>query len=327
VGIGVAFFVPELRSTFRESSELQGTLLAALVITAVGLVDDLVSLSVPAKLAGQVLAAGLLVLTGVELLFFWFPFGQGLVLVGPDLAPPLTVAWVLLMMNAINLMDGLDGLAAGLVVIAAAAFFIYLFNGPTPFVEPTTAAKVMSAAVAGAALGFLPYNFYPARIFMGDSGSMLLGLMLGAATISGIGRTFEPSGGDISAFSIPILIPVVVLAVPLIDVLLAVLRRLRQGRPVFAPDKSHLHHQLREIGHTHRRSVLIMYVWSAVAAGCALAITYINGRPILSAIIGAAFLLIASTVVPQRLRERSRARRDRKLQAQATTRPDTQKTS
>jgi UDP-GlcNAc:undecaprenyl-phosphate GlcNAc-1-phosphate transferase len=174
----------------------------------------------------------------------------------------------------------------------------------------------MSAAVAGAAFGFLPYNFYPARVFMGDSGSMLLGLMLGAATISGVGRTFQPTGGDISAFSIPVLIPVIVLAVPLTDVALSVFRRLRRGRPVFAPDKEHLHHQLREIGHTHRRAVLVVYFWSALAATCALAITYINGRAAISAIIGVAVMLIASTFVPQRIRAWARARKSRRLEAQ-----------
>ncbi|HYV00827.1 MAG TPA: MraY family glycosyltransferase [Actinomycetota bacterium] len=318
-GMGVAALVPSLRSAFRVGEELQGTLLAALVITAVGLIDDIVALSAPAKIAGQVLAAGLLILTGVELLFFWFPFGQGVIVVGSDLAVPLTVAWVVLMVNAVNLLDGLDGLAAGMVVIAATAFFIYLYRGPTPFAESATSAKILAAVTAGAAFGFLPYNSYPARIFMGDSGSMLLGLLLASATISGVGRTVQPSGGDIAAFSIPVLIPAIVLAVPLLDVALAVIRRLRRGRPVFAPDKEHIHHQLQQIGHTHRRAVLIMYIWGVLAAGSALAITYINGRLLVSAVLAAAFLLMAATVVPARLRERAQARRARELAAQGSS--------
>jgi UDP-GlcNAc:undecaprenyl-phosphate/decaprenyl-phosphate GlcNAc-1-phosphate transferase len=326
-GLTAAYFVPSLRSTFKESSELQGTLVAAAVITSIGLVDDLMTLSAPAKIAGQVLAAGLLAISGVELLFFWFPFGQGIVVVGSDLAVPLTVAWVVVLANAMNLMDGLDGLAAGIVVIAAAAFFIYLQAGPTPFAEPPTVSKILLAAAAGACVGFLPYNFYPARIFMGDSGSMLLGLLLASATISGVGRTVQPSGGDIAAFAIPVLIPVLVLAVPLVDVALAVVRRLRRGRPVFAPDKEHIHHQLREIGHTHRRAVLVMYIWSALAAGCALAITYINGRLKVAGIVGASLVLVTATFVPQRIRERSRARRARKLEAQGAAAPVTQKSS
>jgi UDP-GlcNAc:undecaprenyl-phosphate/decaprenyl-phosphate GlcNAc-1-phosphate transferase len=151
---------------------------------------------------------------------------------------------------------------------------------------------------------------------MGDSGSMLLGLLLASATISGVGRTVQPSGGDIAAFSIPVLIPAIVLAVPLLDVALAVIRRLRRGRPVFAPDKEHIHHQLQQIGHTHRRAVLIMYFWGVLAAGSALAITYINGRLLVSGILTAAFLLMAATVVPARLRERAQARRAQELAAQ-----------
>src|SRR5207253_7851616 len=136
-----------------------------------GLVDDLRAISAPAKAAGQILAAGVLILTGVELLFFWFPT-QGVISLGPDLAVPLTLAWVLLMVNAVNLIDGLDGLAAGTVAIAAVAFFIWVFVTPATFPSSSSTAALLSAIVAGAALGFLPYNFYPARIFMGDSGSM-----------------------------------------------------------------------------------------------------------------------------------------------------------
>jgi UDP-GlcNAc:undecaprenyl-phosphate GlcNAc-1-phosphate transferase len=311
-GLGAAYLIPDFRRLFRESLELQGTMLAAVVATGVGLIDDVRQLSAPAKVAGQILAAGLLILNGVELLFFWFPT-QGVISLGPDLAVPLTVLWILLMMNAINLIDGLDGLAAGIVVIGAVAFFIWVFVSPTTFAEPlsgepVSVAALLSAAVAGAALGFLPYNFYPARIFMGDAGSNLLGLMLGAATVSGVGRTIQPSGGDIAAFSIPVLIPVIVLAVPLFDVALAVVRRLHRHRAVYAPDKEHIHHQLRDIGHTHRQAVFIMYFWSILLAGSALAISFINGRLIVGSILGGALFLIALTFVPRRIK-RGRARR------------------
>jgi UDP-GlcNAc:undecaprenyl-phosphate GlcNAc-1-phosphate transferase len=308
VGFGVAYLIPSLRPAFQESSELQGALLAGGVIALVGLMDDVRALSAPAKVAGQVLAAGLLILFGVQLLFFWFP-SQGTVVVGSDVGVPLTVVWVLLMVNAVNLIDGLDGLAAGICVIAAAAFFVYVYAGPTPtFDGPTPPGALISAVTAGAALGFLPHNFHPARIFMGDSGSMLLGLLLATATISGVGRTLAPTGGDIAAFSIPILIPLIVLAVPLSDVAMAVVRRLRRGRPVFAPDKDHIHYRLQEIGHTHRRAVLVLYLWSILLAGCGLAITFINGWTILIGVVGASLLVILATVVPQRIRQ-GRARR------------------
>jgi UDP-GlcNAc:undecaprenyl-phosphate/decaprenyl-phosphate GlcNAc-1-phosphate transferase len=307
VGLGVAWLIPSLRSLYRQSLELQGTALAAVVITGVGVLDDLRSLSAPAKVAGQVLAAGLLILYGVELLFFWFP-RQGIISLGPDLSVPLTVLWVLLMVNAVNLIDGLDGLAAGIVVIAAGAFFAWVYIAPPTFEVSLSTAAVLCAVAAGAALGFLPYNFSPARIFMGDSGSMQLGLLLAAATLSGVGRTIQPSGGDIAAFSIPVLIPVIVLAVPLLDVVLAIIRRFRRGRPVFAPDKEHIHHQLREIGHTHRQAVLLMYLWSILASGSALAIAIVNGSGVVFAVLGGAAVLIVATLLPLRWRQRREAR-------------------
>ena len=301
VGLGVAYLIPSFRAVFRESSELQGALFAALAITFVGLVDDVRTLSAPAKIAGQVLAAGILILNSVQLLFFWFPT-QGVVSLGSDVAVPLTVLWVLVMVNAINLIDGLDGLAAGIVVIAASAFFAWLLLTPATFPSSSTTAAILSAIVAGAALGFLPYNVYPARIFMGDSGSMLLGVLLAAATISGVGRTIQPSRGDIAAFSIPVLIPAIVLAVPLADVALAIIRRMRKGRPVFAPDKEHIHHQLRKIGHTDRRAVFTMYFWSVLLAGAALAVALIHRRTTIALIVAAAAVLIAATLIPSRIR-------------------------
>ncbi|TMK85604.1 MAG: undecaprenyl/decaprenyl-phosphate alpha-N-acetylglucosaminyl 1-phosphate transferase [Actinobacteria bacterium] len=318
-GLAVAYLFPDFRRLYRQTFELQGTFLAALAITVVGLVDDVHALSAPAKAAGQILAAGLLILYGVELLFFWFPT-QGVISLGPDLAVPLTVLWVLMMVNAVNLIDGLDGLAAGIVAIAAAAFFVWVYVSPSSFPESAKAAALLCAIAAGAGLGFLPYNFYPARIFMGDSGAMLLGLLLAAATIAGVGRTLQPHGGDVAAFAIPILIPVFVLAVPLTDVALAVVRRIRRGRPVFAPDKEHIHHQLRDIGHTHRRAVLIMYYWAMLLAGSGLAVSFINGRLIVGSIILAALGLIAATFVPRRLRESRRLRRLRKAEALAEPR-------
>jgi UDP-GlcNAc:undecaprenyl-phosphate GlcNAc-1-phosphate transferase len=306
VGMGVAYLLPEFRPLFDQSLELQGTMVAAVIIVAVGVVDDVVTLSAPAKVAGQILAAGVLVLNGVALLFFWFPT-QEIISLGPDLAVPLTVLWVVVMVNAINLVDGLDGLAAGIVVVAGTAFFTWVTIAPPAFGQ--SQAALLSAMAVGAALGFLPYNFHPARIFMGDSGAMLLGLLLAAATISGVGRSIRPSGAAVTAFGIPVLIPAIVLVVPLMDVALAIIRRLRRGRPVFAPDKEHIHHQLREIGHTHRRTVLVMYYWSILLAGSALAVAFIRGGAIQVVIVGAALALIGATFIPRRIREFKRNRR------------------
>jgi UDP-GlcNAc:undecaprenyl-phosphate GlcNAc-1-phosphate transferase len=314
-GLGVSRLVPSLAPLHRSSSDPDAALLAALAIVTVGVWDDMRGLSAPAKLAGQILAAGLLVLAGVQLLYFWFP-GQGILVLSPDLAVPLTILWVLGMVNAVNLIDGLDGLAAGIVAIAAIAFFVYMFLAPGLF-APASPAALLSAIVAGAAIGFLPWNFYPARIFMGDSGAMLLGLMLAAATISGVGRNpYPPTGGDLAAFSIPVAVPLLVLAIPFLDVLLAVLRRIRTHRAISAPDKEHLHHQLLDIGHSHRQAVLVLYLWSALIAGSALAVALIDGRLVVGSILLAAFAVFLISSLPRLRKARVRARA-RKLLAAA----------
>ncbi|HWC32801.1 MAG TPA: MraY family glycosyltransferase, partial [Actinomycetota bacterium] len=262
VSLGVAYLMPPFRDLFEISSEPLGALLAGTIVVVLGAYDDVRGLSVPAKVAGQVLAAGVLILMGVQLLYFWFP-GLGVLSLSADLAVPLTLIWVVAMINAVNLVDGLDGLAVGVVAIAAAAFFWYAFEtgeGTRTLYAGPSPATLLSAIVAGAAVGFLPHNFHPARIFMGDSGSMLLGLLLAAATISGVGRTDAPTNSDLAALAIPVAIPLLVLAVPLTDVMWAIIRRLRRKRPVFRPDKEHIHHRLLEIGHTHRQAVLLMYL-------------------------------------------------------------------
>ena len=312
VGLGVAYVLPAFDNLF-DTSEPLGVILAGSVIVVLGSYDDLRGLAVPAKVAGQVLAAGLLILTGVQLLYFWIP-GLGVLSLGQDLAVPLTVIWILAMINAVNLIDGLDGLAAGVVAIAAAAFFIYAFRGDLPSaegffsVEPS-AAGLFSVVVAGAALGFLPHNFNPAKIFMGDSGSMLLGLVLAAATISGVGRTGEsPTSTQLAALAIPVLIPVLVLAVPFTDVIWAIARRLRRRRPVYRPDKEHIHHRLLEIGHTHRQAVLIMYLWSALLASVALAITFIQSRALVALVVVAIAVILVGTAAPRMRRTNGRIR-------------------
>jgi UDP-GlcNAc:undecaprenyl-phosphate GlcNAc-1-phosphate transferase len=242
--------------------------------------------------------------------------GLGVLALGQDLAVPLTVIWVLAMINAVNLIDGLDGLAAGVVAIAAAAFFIYAFRGDPIsgvssvegfFSVDPSAAGLFSVLVAGAALGFLPHNFNPAKIFMGDSGSMLLGLVLAAATISGVGRTGEsPTNTELAALAIPVLIPLLVLAVPFTDVIWAIARRLRRRRPVYRPDKEHIHHRLLEIGHTHRQAVLIMYLWSALLASVALAITFIRSRGLVAVVVVAIAVILVGTAAPRMRRTNGR---------------------
>jgi UDP-GlcNAc:undecaprenyl-phosphate GlcNAc-1-phosphate transferase len=203
----------------------------------------------------------------------------------------------------VNLIDGLDGLAAGMVAIGAGAFFVYMAFGPSAGDDPSTAA-LLSAIVAGSALGFLPWNFFPARVFMGDTGSGLLGLLMAVATISGVGRNpYPPSGGDLAAVAIPIVLPLLVLAIPFLDVLLAIVRRMRKGLGVHHADKEHIHHRLMDIGHSQRQAVLLMYLWSALISGCALAVAFIDGRLLVIAIVTVAVLV--ATVLPRLLRDRT----------------------
>ena len=301
-GLLVARAIPALSDLFGTTSELQGALIAAAVVVAVGLFDDVKGLSPLGKLAGQVLAAGLLVLSGVQLLYFYIP-SQGVLSLSPDLAVPLTVLWVVGMVNAVNLIDGLDGLAAGMVAIGAGSFFVYMAFGPTAGDGASTAA-LLSAIAAGSALGFLPWNFYPARVFMGDTGSGLLGLVVAVATISGVGRNpYPPSGGDLAAVAIPVVLPLLVLAIPFLDVLLAIVRRMRKGLGIQHADKEHIHHRLMDIGHSQRQAVLLMYLWSALISGCALAVAFIDGRLLVIAIVSGAVLVAA--VLPRLLRDRA----------------------
>jgi UDP-GlcNAc:undecaprenyl-phosphate GlcNAc-1-phosphate transferase len=220
------------------------------------------------------------------------------------MAVPLTILWVVLIVNAVNLIDGLDGLAAGMIAIAAMAFFAYMVRpDPGEGVQASTDA-VLAAIVAGAALGFLPWNFHPARIFMGDSGALLLGVVMATATVSGMGRDLEgPAGGTLAAIAIPVVVPLLVLAVPLLDVVLAVGRRMRRNLGIAHADKEHIHHRLLDIGHSHRQAVLLMYLWSALISGCGLAVAFIDGRLLIAAIVTGAVLL--ATVLPLLIRDRS----------------------
>ena len=301
VGLGVAWLTPYFRDLFVASFEPLGALVAGTAVMLLGAYDDVRGLSVPAKVAGQVLAAGLLLLFGVELLFFWFP-GLGVLSLSADLSVPLTLIWVLAMVNAVNLIDGLDGLAAGVVALAAGAFFTYVVITGSPIWPDASPASLLTAVAAGACVGFLPHNLHPARIFMGDSGSMLLGVVLAAATISGVGQTEAPTGSTFAALAIPVLIPVLVLAVPLTDVALAVIRRLRRGRPLTRPDKEHIHHRLLEIGHTHRQAVLLMYLWSALLGGAALAVSFIRSIALAAGLLVAVAAVLVGTSLPRMLR-------------------------
>jgi UDP-GlcNAc:undecaprenyl-phosphate GlcNAc-1-phosphate transferase len=281
LGFGIALFLaarlPALSDAFDSGPEFVWIVIAAALICLVGVLDDRFELDSLTKLAGQVLASAIMVTRGgVQLAEIYVP-GSTLSL-GRDLAIPVTIGLTVLTINAVNFIDGLDGLAAGVTAIAAAAFFVFSRHITTAdFLHVTNAPTLLCAALVGTCVGFLPHNFSPARIFMGDSGSMLVGLMLSAAaataTTSVDPQSFQGALGSVP-LALPLLIPISVLIFPFVDLLLAVIRRVRRGQSPFAPDKQHLHHRLLEMGHSHRRAVLLLYFWTALLAfgGVGLAI-------------------------------------------------------
>ncbi|WP_210650650.1 MraY family glycosyltransferase [Nocardioides sp. SYSU D00065] len=249
-------------------------LLAGALVCAVGVIDDIFDLDALTKLGGQVLAAGLLVALGVR--FYYFPGADGTQFALDDAQSALlTLLVVIGTMNAVNFVDGLDGLAAGVVGIGAAAFFLYCYTlADQNNLTLATTGALLSAALAGACAGFLPHNFHPARLFMGDSGSMLIGLVLSASALTLTGQFFgmpSTEGNSLFVTVLPVLLPIALLMVPMADLVLAVVRRTRAGRSPMSADKQHLHHRLLEIGHSQRRAVLIMWMWAfTIATGAVI---------------------------------------------------------
>lgn len=303
LGIVLAMFVahqlPSLQTAFQGSSEINAVLIAGGFICLLGVLDDKYDIDALTKFTGQVACAGLMVLLGVQLAFIYLPFGGiGTVSLDPNTAFLATTLLILITVNAMNFIDGLDGLLAGVAVIAALGFFAYSYNlSLKGYNTVVSAPALLTAVLAGACFGFLVHNFNPARIFLGDSGSMLIGLVLAAAATSSTSHSDVQSftgGKNVFAITLPVILPLAVLAVPMIDMVLAVVRRARKGQSPFTPDKAHLHHRLLEIGHTQRRAVMIMYIWSALIAfaGVGLVVTTPT-----NVIIGVAVLLVLAVIV------------------------------
>jgi UDP-GlcNAc:undecaprenyl-phosphate/decaprenyl-phosphate GlcNAc-1-phosphate transferase len=278
LAIAVASQLPQFSEMFDDSTEPLGLIVAAGVMFVLGVVDDFREVSPPAKLAGQVLSGSLLSLFGVSILFFRVPFASTeYVVLSPDLAPLITVLTVVVMANAINLIDGLDGLAAGIVAIAGAALFLYadrLFKAG--LLEGSNMGPLIAVIAVGVCIGFLPHNFNPARIIMGDAGALFLGLLMATTTITVGGRTADQFSGQTYFFFAPLLIPIVILGVPIVDTVFAFVRRVYRRTPFTVADKDHLHHRLMRLGHGPRRSVMILWLWTALLSGLVLFPTYTN---------------------------------------------------
>jgi UDP-GlcNAc:undecaprenyl-phosphate GlcNAc-1-phosphate transferase len=274
-GLVVASQLPSLNSVFADTNMARGLLLAGGLVVVMGFVDDRWGMGVISKLAGQVAAGVILVWSGAEVTWLPAPHGTTLGLTS-DQQIAVTILVVVITINAVNFIDGLDGLAAGIVGIGAAAFFAYYFTLTHRLGLPDQAGPALASAVlAGICLGFLPHNYHPARIFMGDTGAMLIGLLLAYAPISSLASldpgslTNYASGTAINRFGtiLPLLLPAAIMLIPYADLLMAVIRRARKGMSPFEPDRKHLHHRMLDIGHSHRTSVLIMYLWAALFAG------------------------------------------------------------
>ncbi|GAB2801123.1 MraY family glycosyltransferase [Streptomyces daliensis] len=281
-GLVVASQLTNIGELFTLSDEPRALLSGAGLIWLLGVLDDKWGVDALVKLGGQMIAAGVMVLQGLTIL--WVPVpGVGNVALTPLQGTLLTVALVVITINAVNFVDGLDGLASGMVCIAAVAFFMYAYRLWYGYgIEAAAPATLFAAVLMGMCLGFLPHNMHPARIFMGDSGSMLIGLVLAAGAVSITGQVdpdvmVEHAGSVRSAVHsmvpvyMPLLLPLTIIAVPVADLVLAIVRRTWNGQSPFAADRGHLHHRLLEIGHSHSRAVLIMYFWSALIAFGAVA--------------------------------------------------------
>ena len=310
-GFAAAVFIagqfPALTRGFMPvTPEMNAVLWAALAIVLVGVIDDLVELSAVVKLVGQLLAAGIMSGLGLTWTLLFIPLGDGTtVLLDQIQGTLLTTFFTVLLINAMNFVDGLDGLAAGLGLIAGAAILVFSLTvlhdqgGAVSAYPPA----IIAAALVGICAGFLPHNFEPSRIFMGDSGSMLIGLLLAAASTSASGKINMSLYGtvDMVALASPFIVVAAAVFIPVLDLVWAVIRRLSQGRSPFSADKAHIHHRLLSLGHTHRRTVLVLYLWvSAVAFG---AVSFSIVPPVLATTITVLALLFAFGVTLITLRQ------------------------
>jgi UDP-GlcNAc:undecaprenyl-phosphate GlcNAc-1-phosphate transferase len=281
-----------------------GIAVAATAATFTGWLDEVRKVhgngvSAPAKTAGLVVAASVLGFAGVSTIYFRVPF-FGILNLTPDLSAFVTVVWVVGMANAINLIDGLDGLAAGIVAIASGAFLLYgLRLDEVGVLAPGNAGPMVAVITLGACVGFLPWNVHPARIFMGDCGALMLGVLMAASTMSVGGSTDASYSGQSFFFLAPLFIPLVILGVPILDTLFAIVRRASRRAGVATADKEHLHHRLLRLGHGHRRAVFILWTWTALLSGSVLFPVLTNrGDALVPLALGGLALLLYTVLHP-----------------------------
>nr|WP_220488217.1 MraY family glycosyltransferase [Tessaracoccus sp. MC1756] len=282
--------------------DASAVLWAGLVICIVGVLDDKYDMPALVKLGGQVLAAGVAVMQGVRI--YWIPLPNRIVGLDDTTSIMVTVLIIAICVNAVNFVDGLDGLAAGVVAIGSGAFFSYTYVlAYEQELARATTASLITVATCGIAVGFLFHNWHPAKMFMGDSGAMLLGLLMAMSAISFTGQ-LDPSalaqGSDVLPAILPILLPVAALALPLLDLMLAWVRRAWNGQHPFQADKQHLHHRLLARGHSHWGAVLLMYGWSAVVSVGLVLIALTNRSTAVWLVAGSLVTVLVLTLWPVR---------------------------
>jgi UDP-GlcNAc:undecaprenyl-phosphate GlcNAc-1-phosphate transferase len=282
-GLLVAGRLTYLQQAFPSSRTIDGLLLAGGLLVVIGVIDDRWEIGAISKLAGQIAAGGIVAWSGAYLNWLPLPGGETLLL-EPDLSYTLTILIVVITINAVNFIDGLDGLAAGIVGISALSYMVYSYTLTNSVGVPSQSVPaVVSAVLAGICIGFLPHNFNPARIFMGDTGSMLLGLLLAYGPISSAASldqnilvTYDLDPVNRFPTILPLLLPIAIYVIPYTDLLLAVIRRMMAGKSPFDADRQHLHHRLLNMGHSHRQSVLLMYLWAALFCGLVVGLSVLR---------------------------------------------------
>lgn len=325
IGVTVALLLasqlPQLNSAFASSSRLLGVAIAGGVICAVGALDDRFDLDAITKLAAQVLAAAILVFFGVQWIVMWLPTGAGVhgttVTLDRAQSTLATVLITLVLMNAMNFIDGLDGLLAGVAAISGIGMFVFSAHVLQVSANDSAAsqAPLIAVALVGACLGFLPHNFHRARIFMGDSGAMFVGLAIAAGIVE-VGGTISPStyGARTTVAALaPLIVALAVVFIPALDLLLAVIRRTREGRHPFSADQRHLHHRMLALGHSHQGAVVVFYVWAAVISGSAVALAFTEWTDVVGpAAAGIAIAVVATAWPAIRRRRRRRSQPSRR---------------
>jgi len=316
-GLAVASLLGGLSAVFDSPTNVIGVLVAAAIMFSTGFIDDLKDVSAPAKVAGMVLSGSVLTLAGLTIVNVPIPF-VGFTVLAPDMAALVSVLWVIVMANAINLIDGLDGLAAGTTAIAAGAFLVYGIKlQRVGALEPGNIGPLLAVIVVGVCLGFLPWNLHPAKIFMGDSGALLLGLLMASSTIAVGGQSDDSFTGQSWFFFAPLVIPLVILGIPILDMVFAVLRRATRRQGLATADKDHLHHRLLRLGHGQRRSVAILWGFTfLLSAFVLIPVVTRRGTGILPVALAAVALLLITMLWP-RLDGRRSAEADAEAESSA----------